>query len=215
MKEINERELNKLADIINLFHVEKNKKQLERLINRLKALNKKYSTNELRDIVSTLVDLLTVEYPDSEELEFLRIILNPNCDVICIGHKVMGFYLPADQQIVPLPIPIHVIDASKYRILKVEFSRFNEEEIRYWRNLGFDWAIPLPYKYREIEGISVLLVEKISKLNSEALEYGFSPPVLIITPMAFDVWCEIEHSIGKEKLIPKLLQTTHRYRTHR
>lgn len=214
MKEIKEKELNQLADIIYLFHLEKNQKQLGRFINRLKALNKKYSTNELRDIVSTLVNLLTVKYPDSEELEFLRIILNPNCDLIYVGRKVMGFYLPADRQIIPLPIPIHIIDASNYRILRVEFPGFDQEEIRYWRNLGFHWAIPLPYKYREIEGISVLVVEKILNSNSEALEHGFCPPVLIITPIAFDVWSEVEHSIGKEKLIPKLLKSTHRYRSH-
>ena len=53
MKEIKEKELNQLADIIYLFHLEKNQKQLGRFVNRLKALNKKYSTNELRDIVST------------------------------------------------------------------------------------------------------------------------------------------------------------------
>ncbi len=211
MKEITDKELNQLIDIIYLFHLEKNQKQLTRFLKRLKALNKKYHTNELRTKVAILVDLLNIEFPDSEQLQFLRTILTANCDVILIGNKVMGFYAPPDQQIVPLPIPIHVINLSTHRILKVEFPGFDQEEIKHWQNLGFDEAVTLPYEHREIKGISVLVVKKLFNSNFSAQEHGFSPAVLIITPKTFYVWREIENSIENKKPIPELDKIIHPY----
>ena len=67
MKEISDKELNKLTELIYLFHQEKNQKQLTRCLNRLKALNNKYDTNGLRTKVAILVDLLNIEYPNSKE----------------------------------------------------------------------------------------------------------------------------------------------------
>ena len=207
MKEISDKELNKLTDIIYLFHLEKNQKQLTRCLNRLKALNNKYDTNGLRRKVSILVDLLNIEYPDSEELQFLRNILTANCDVICRRNKVMGFYAPPAQQIVALPIPIHVIKPfnSTYRILKVQFPGFKKEEIIHWQNLGFYEAVALPYEHREIFGISVLVVKQLLSSNSEAKEHGFCPPILIITPKTFYLWQLVENSIKKEKPSPGLI----------
>ena len=206
MKEISDKELNQLTDIIYLFHLEKNRKQLTRFLNRLKALNKKYHTNGLRRKVAILVDLLNIEYPDSEELQFLRGILNANCDVVRSGNKVMGFSAPPDEQIVALPIPIRLINLSTHRILKVEFPGFEKEEIIHWQNRGFDEAVALPYEHREIEGISVLVVKQLLNSNSSAQEHGFSPAVLIITPKTSDVWREVKNSLEKEKPIPELFR---------
>ncbi len=201
MKEISDKELNQLTDIIYLFHLEKNQKQLTRFLNRLKALNKKYDTNGLRRNVTILVDLLNIEAPDSEELQFLKTILTANCDVVRIGNKVMGFYAPPDKQIVPLPIPLHVISLSPYRILKVQFPGFKKEEIIHWQNLGFYEAVALPYEHRKIFGISVLVVKQLLSSNSEAKKHGFSPAVLIITPKTSYLWRLVENSIGEEKPI--------------
>ena len=204
MKEISDKELNKLTDIIYLFHLEKNQKQLTRCLNRLKALNNKYDTNGLRRKVALLVDLLNIEYPDSEELQFIRTILTANCDVVRSGNKVMGFYAPPERQIVPLPIPLDVISLSPYRILKVQLTGFEKEEIIHWQNLGFYEAVALPYEYREIEGIRVLVVKQLSSSNSEAREHGFCPAVLIITPKTSYLWQLVENSIKKEKPNPLL-----------
>ena len=208
MKEITDKELNKLADIIYLFHLEKNQKQLTRFLNRLKALNKKYDTNGLRIKLTILVDLLNIEYPDSEQLQFLRTIVTANCDVICWRNKVMGFYAPPEEQIVALPIPLHVIRFSPYtyRLLIVQFPGFEKEEIIHWQNLGFYEAVTLPYEYREIEGIGVLLVKQKRHSNSEAFEHGFSPPVLVITPKTCYLWQLVENSIKKEKPNPSLVK---------
>ena len=206
MKEISDRELNRLTDIIQLFQLEQNSKQLTRFLNRLKALNKKYDTNQLRRKVTILIDLLIIKSPNSAALKSLRTLLNVNFDVSMIGRKVVGLYASPDQQLVPLPVPIHIINGSiksRHRVLKVEFPGFEEEEITHWQNLGFYEAISLPYEHREIAGISVLIVKELFRSHSEAREYGFSPAVLVIVPRTIDTWRLVEQSIKKEKSIPE------------
>lgn len=204
MKEITEKELNQLADIIHLFQAKKSNKQLQRFLNRLKALNKKYDTNELRKEVNNLIELLNIEESKSSALQSLESLLNINFDVSIIGNKVMGLYLPADRQIVPHPIPIHIINYSNFydskpRILKVDFSGVEPEEIMHWQNLGFDEAVALPYEHREIKGINVLVVKPLLRSNSAAREHGFSPAVMIITPKTSQLWRLVEDSIKLEK----------------
>lgn len=207
MKKISKKELGQLADIIHLFQREKSNKQLQRFLNRLQALNKKYDTNELRKEVSNLIDLLNLEEPKSPALQSLESLLSINLDVSIIGKKVMGLYLPPDKQIVPQPIPIHIINYSNFyesqpRILKVEFPGFEQEEIIHWQNLGFAQAIALPYEHRKVEGINVLVVKPLLRSNSAAQEYGFSPAISITVPEASEVWRLVRESIEKEKLSP-------------
>lgn len=198
MKEISEKELNKLVEIIYLFHVEKNQKQFRRFINRLKALNKKYKTEQLREKVAILIDLLILEYLESLELKFLKTLLTSNCDVTRVREEVIGFYLPPDQQIVPLPVPIHIVFVSDdQKILIVQFAGLEKEKKICWQNLGFEEAIPLPYQYKKIEDVNALVVKRY--VCSQAKEYGFSPPVTIIIPRTVDVWREVEDSIKKVK----------------
>ena len=200
MKKITKKELSQLADIIRLVEIEQNNKQLQRFLNRLKALNKKYDTNELRKEVYNLIELVNMKEPMSLDLRSLQSLLNTNLDVNFIGNKVMGLYLPPDQQLIPQPIPIRIIDRSysndsKSRVLKVEFPGFEEEERIYWQNLGFYEAIALPYEHREIKGISVLLVKPLLRSNSAAGEHGFSPAVIAITPTQSQLWRLVEDSI--------------------
>lgn len=209
MKKITKKELSQLADIIRLVEIERNNKQLRRFLNRLKALNKKYDTNELRKEVYNLIELVNMKDPMSPDLRSLQSLLNTNLDVNFIANKAMGLYLPADQQLVPEPIPIRIIDRSysndsKLRVLKVEFPGFEEEERIYWQNLGFYEAIALPYEHREIKGISVLLVKPLLRSNSAAGEYGFSPAVMTITPKTSQLWRLIEDSIEmKESMLSR------------
>ena len=206
MKEISDQEINKLTDIINAFQLEQNSKQLTRFLNRLKALNNKYDTNQLRRKVTILIDLLIVKSPSSAALKSLKTLLNAKFDVSIIGRKVLGLYAPPDQQLVPLPVPIRIINASiksKDRVLKVEFPAFEEEKTRYWQKMGFYEAIALPYQYKKISGISVLVVKQLLPSQHEAAEYGFSPPVIVVVPRSFDVWRLVEQSINREKSIPQ------------
>ena len=206
MKEISDQEIKKLTDIINAFQLEQNSKQLTRFLNRLKALNNKYDTNQLRRKVTILIDLLIVKSPSSAALKSLKTLLNVKFDVSIIGRKVLGLYAPPAQQLVPLPVPIRIINASiksRHRVLKVEFPAFEEEKTRYWQKMGFYEAISLPYEHREIAGISVLVVRELLPSQHEAAEYGFSPSVIVVVPRAFDVLRLIEQSIYKEKSIPQ------------
>ena len=202
MKKISKKELGQLAEIIRLVEIEKNNKQLQRFLNRLKALNKKYDTNELRKEVDNLIELVNMKDPMSLDLRFLQSLLKTNLDVDFLGNKVVGFYLPPDQQLIPEPVPIRIIDRSnsneervKMRVLLVEFPGFEEEERIHWQNLGFYEAVALPYEHREIKGISVLLVKPSSRLNSAAREHGFSPAVIAITPTISQLWRLVEDSI--------------------
>lgn len=204
MKKISKKELGQLADIIRLVETEKNNKQLRRFLNRLKALNKKYDTEELRKEVINLIELVNMNEPMSLDLRSLRSLLNTNLDVNIIGNKVMGLYLPPDQQLVPEPIPIRIIDRSfsndsKSRVLKVEFPGFEEEEITHWQNLGFYEAVSLPYEHREIKGISVLVVKAFLPSNFAAKEHGFCPAVMVITPSNIQFWCLVEDSIEMKR----------------
>jgi hypothetical protein len=138
----------------------------------------------------------------SLDLRFLQSLLKTNLDVDFLAGKAVGFYLPPDQQLIPEPIPIRIIDHSnsneekvRMRVLKVEFPGFEQEEIAHWRNLGFDQAIPLPYQYRKIKDVSVFVVKPSSRLNSAAQEHGFSPAVMIITPTNSQLWSLVQDSI--------------------
>lgn len=206
MKKISKKELGQLAEIIRLVEIEKNNKQLRRFLNRLKALNKKYDTNELRKEVGNLIELVNMKEPMSLDLRSLQSLLKTNLDVNFIANKVMGLYLPSDRQLVPEPIPIRIIDTAytnenKKRVLKVEFPGFEEEEITHWQNLGFYEAISLPYEHREIKGISVLIVKPLLRSNSEAGEHGFCPPVIGLdsTPNPPQLWRLIRDSIRMKK----------------
>jgi hypothetical protein len=212
MKKISKKELSQLADIIRLVEIEKSNKQLQRFLNRLKALNKKYDTNELRKEVDNLIELVNMKEPISLELRSLRSLLVTNLDVNFIANKVMGLYLPPEQQLVPEPIPIRIIDRSysndsKARVLKVEFPGFEEEEIAHWQNLGFYEAIPLPYEHRKIKGISVLVVKPLLRSNSAAKEYGFSPSIITITPETPQLWSLVRDSIEMKESV----RTRHRF----
>ena len=205
MKEISNKEIDKLTDIIHRFQQEQNSKQLKRFLDRLTALNNKYDTNYLRNKITNLIDELLLESPNSEELAFLKTLLDVNFDVNFVAGKVVGFYAPPDKQLVPLPIPIGMNPYSKPqdRVLKVEFPAFEEEKTRYWQKMGFYEAISLPYQYKEIAGIGVLVVRELLPSQHEAAEHGFSPPVMVVVPRAFDVLRLIEQSIYKEKSIPQ------------
>jgi hypothetical protein len=211
MKKITKKELSQLADIIRLVEIEKNNKQLQRFLNRLKALNKKYDTNELRKEVNNLIELVNMKEPISLELRSLKSLLNTNLDVNFIANKVMGLYLPPDKQIVPEPIPIHIIDRSnsneekvRKRVLLVEFPGFEEEERIYWQNLGFYEAVALPYEHRKIKGISVLVVKSsLFGSNSAAREHGFSPAVMTITPKTSQLWRLVEDSLSTGQNLKK------------
>lgn len=152
MNEINEKKLNKLIEIIYQFQEEKNQKQFLRFINHLKTINKKCDTNELRERLVIILDLISMEFLDSPELNLLKLLLTPNCDVfITVWNKAMGFYLPPDRQITPLPIPINVIylQDTDIRILEVQFVRISyKKEVRmYWRSMGFYESMSLRYRY--------------------------------------------------------------------
>lgn len=204
MKEISNKEIDKLTDIIHRFQREQNSKQLKRFLDRLSTLNNKYDTNYLRNKITTLIEELILESPNSEELAFLKTLLDVNFDVNFVVGKVVGFYAPPDEQLVPLPIPIRPFNPhDKSRILRVEFPAFEEEKTRYWQKMGFDEAISLPYQYQEIAGIGVLVVRELLPSQHEAAECGFSPPVMVVVPRAFDVLRLIEQSIYKEKSIPQ------------
>jgi hypothetical protein len=214
MKKISTKELSQLADIIRLVEIEKSNKQLQRFLNRLKALNKKYDTNELRKEVNNLIELVNMKEPMSLDLRFLQSLLKTNLDVDFLGNKVVGFYLPPDQQLIPEPIPIRIIDRSnsneekaRMRVLLVEFPGFKEEEIAYWQNLGFYEAIPLPYEHRKIKGISVLVVKPLLRSNSAAKECGFSPSIITITPETPQLWSLVRDSIEMKES----MRTRHRF----
>lgn len=204
MKKISKKELDQVAKIIRLVETESNNKQRMRFLNRLKALNKKYDTNELREEILNLIELVNLKEPMSLDLRSLQSLLNTSLDVNFIANKVMGLYLPPDQQLVPEPIPIRIIDRSysnesKARVLKVEFSGFEESERNRWHNLGFQEAVSLPYEHRKIKGISVLIVKPLLRSNSEAGEYGFCPPVIGITPDPSQLWRLVRDSIEMKK----------------
>lgn len=214
MKKISKKELGQLAEIIRLVEIEKNNKQLQRFLNRLKALNKKYDTNELRKEVDNLIELVNMKDPMSLDLRFLQSLLKTNLDVDFLGNKVVGLYLPPDQQLIPEPVPIRIIDRSnsneekvRKRVLLVEFPGFKEEQITYWQNLGFYEAVSLPYEHRIIKGISVLVVKPFLPSNSAAKEYGFSPSIITITPEPPQLWSLIRDSIEMKESV----RTRHRF----
>lgn len=204
MKKISKKELDQVANIIRLVETERNNKQLMRFLNRLKALNKKYDTNELRKEILNLIELVNLKEPMSPDLRSLRSLLNTSLDVNFIANKVMGLYLPSDRQLVPEPIPIRIIDTSytnenKQIVLKVEFPGFEESERIHWQDLGFYEAVSLPYEHRKIKGISVLIVKPLLRSNSEAGEHGFCPPVIGITPTPPQLWRLVRDSIEMKK----------------
>jgi hypothetical protein len=208
MKKISKKELSQLADIIRQVEIEKTTKQLRRFLNRLKALNQKYDTNELRKEVNNLIELVNMKEPMSLDLRFLQSLLKTNLDVDFLGNKVVGFYLPPDRQLIPEPIPIRIIDRSnsneekaRMRVLLVEFPGFEREEITHWQNLGFYQAIPLPYQYRKIKDVSVFVVKPLSRSNSAAQEHGFSPAVMIITPTNSQLWSLVQDSIDMKESV--------------